>query len=177
MEQGVTLEKLDRLTLSAPPIIPRLVKRPMTEKMTANYARLCFPYLAPIVLMRGTVGLDDFTEIDLHNPDILATSQKIKIETNHITDPAEFVPQSMIARLKNGDEKIATIDKIFGSPSDPLTREQHIIKFRNCVTFGFKGSTLSDVNADYISDRLIEITDNLEGSGDCSELFSLASGL
>jgi len=177
MKQGVTFDNLEELTLSAPPIIPRLVDRSIPDNMTANYARLCFPYLAPIVLMRGTVGLDDFTDADLHSPEILSASKKIKIETNHITDPAEFVPQSMTARLKNGKKKIAMIGKLFGSPADPLTREQHIEKFRNCVAFGFKGTALSDVNADSIADRLIELTDNLERSGDCSELYSLASGL
>lgn len=172
MKQGVTLENLEQLTLSAPPIIPRLVDRPIVDNMTANYARLCFPYLAPIVLMRGTVGLGDFGEKDLQSADIQEAAEKIKIETNHITDPAEFVPQSMTARLKNGDEKIAMIGKLFGSPADPLSREQHLEKFRNCVRFG-----LSEVNAQKTANRLIELTDNLERSEDCSELFSLASDL
>lgn len=172
MKQGVTLDNLEELTLSAPPIIPRLVDRPIPENMTANYARLCFPYLAPVVLMRVTIGLNDFTAADLESPVILEASKKIKIETNHITDPAEFVPQSMTARLKNGDEKIAMIGKLFGSPADPLSRQQHIEKFRNCVAFG-----LSEVKAKPAADRLIELTDNLERSEDCSELFSLASGL
>jgi len=172
MKQGVTLDNLEELTLSAPPIIPRLVNRPIAENMTANYARLCFPYLAPIVLMRGTVGLSDFTRSDLQSEAIRTASKKIKIETNHITDPAEFVPQSMTARLKNGDEKIAMIGKLFGSPADPLSREQHLEKFRNCVAFG-----LSEVKAESPANRLIDLTDNLERSEDCSELFSLASGL
>jgi len=177
MKQGVTFDNLEELTLSAPPIIPRLVERPIPENMTANYARLCFPYLAPIVLMRGTVGLDDFTDADLHSPEILAASKKVKIDINHITDPAEFIPQSMTARLKNGEEKIAMIGKLFGSPADPLSREQHLAKFRNCLAFGFKNSSLSEVNAEEAANRLIELVYNLERSKDCSELFSLASGL
>ncbi|MEP3890251.1 MAG: MmgE/PrpD family protein [Hellea sp.] len=172
MKQGVTLDNLEELTLSAPPIIPRLVDRPIPDNMTANYARLCFPYLAPIVLMRGTIGLNDFTEADLESGAILAASKKIRIETNHITDPAEFVPQSMTARLKNGEKKIAMIGKLFGSPADPLSRQQHIEKFRKCIAFG-----LSEVKAKPAADRLIELTDNLERSEDCSEIFSLASGL
>ncbi len=177
MRQGVTLDNLEELTLSAPPIIPRLVERPIPENMTANYARLCFPYLAAIVLLRGTVTLNDFADADLRSLEILAASKKIKIETNHISDPAKFVPQSMTARLKNGEEKRAKIDKLFGSPADPLSQEQHLTKFRNCVDFGFKNGTLSDVNAKQSADRLIELVDNLERSEDCSELFSLASGL
>ena len=172
MKQGVTLDNLEELMLSAPPIIPRLVDRPIVDDMTANYARLCFPYLAPIVLMRGTVGLDDFSEADLQSPAIREAAKKIKIETNHITDPAEFVPQSMTARLKNGEEKIAMIGKLFGSPADPLSREQHLAKFRRCLAFG-----LSDVKAKTTASRLIELIDNLERSEDCSEMFSLASGL
>ena len=172
MKQGVTLDNLKELTLSAPPIIPRLVDRPIPENMTANYARLCFPYLAPIVLMRGTVGLDDFSEADLQSSQVRSVSKNIKIETNHIMDPAEFVPQSMTARLKNGEEKIAMIGKLFGSPADPLTYKQHIEKFRNCLHFG-----LSEVKAEETANRLIELVNNLEQSGDCSALFSLASGL
>lgn len=177
MKQGVTLDNLEELTLSAPPIIPRLVERPIQDQMSANYARLCFRYLAPIVLLRGTVGLEDFTESDLASQEIHAASEKIKIVTNHITDPAEFVPQSMTARLTNGEEKTAQIESLFGSPADPLSREQHIEKFRKCVAFGLKDSPLSDVNAESIANRLIELTDNLERLADCRELYSLAAGL
>jgi len=177
MKQGLTFDNLDALSLSAPPIIQRLVERPILKNMTANYARLCFPYLAAIVLKRGTVGLDDFTAFDLQNPEFLKVSKKIKIDINHITDPAEFLPQSMITHLKSGKKLTATIEKLFGSPADPLSRDQHIQKFRNCLSFGFKDTALSEVNADILADRLIDLTDNLERSGGCSELFSLASGL
>ena len=172
MEQGVTAENLDTLILSAPPIIPRLVNRPLTDKMTPNYARLCFPYLGAITLIRGTVGLKDFTSENLQDQSIRALAQRISVTTNHITDPAEFVPQSLTAILKNGEERIAKIGKLFGSPADPLTHTQHIQKFRECVAFG-----LSEVKAKPVADRLIALIDNLERSEDCSEIFALASGL
>lgn len=172
MEQGVTLENLDQLTLSAPPIIPRLVDRPMMDNMSPNYARLCFPYLAIVTLMRGSVGLHDFSPQDLTSDKIRLAGQKINIVTNQITDPAEFVPQSAIAKLNNGEEKNAMIGMLFGSPADPLSREQHLEKFRQCVSFG-----LSEVKAKETTNRLIALVDNLERSDDCSELFSLASGL
>jgi len=171
VKQGVTLDNLEELTLSAPPIILRLVDRPIVDNMSANYARLCFPYLAPITLMRGTVGLSDFSPEDLQSADIRAASAKIKIETNHITDPAEFVPQSMTARLTNGEEKIALIGKLFGSPADPLSHEQHLAKFRNCLSFG-----LSEVKAKHVANRLISLVDKLEQLDTCADLFELASG-
>lgn len=171
MKQGVTIDNLVTLTLSAPPIIPRLVSRPIIDDMSANYARLCFPYLAPVVLMRGSVGLQDFSDNDLNSKAIRSASAKIKIETNHVTDPAEFVPQSMTARLKNGEEKIAMIGKLFGSPGDPLSNDQHFGKFRSCLSFG-----LSDVKAKETANRLIALVDNLEKSDNCANIFALASG-
>lgn len=172
LKQGLTADTLDRLTLSAPPIIPRLVDRPMTADMTPNYARLCFPYLGAITVMRGTVTLADFTAQDLSDLAIKALGSKIFVETNHITDPAEFVPQSMTAVLTDGTERIAMIGKLFGSPLDPLSRDQHLAKFRGCLSFG-----LSEVNAKRVGDRLISLIDNLEGSEDCSEIFTLATGI
>ena len=171
-EQGVTPEDLETLTLSAPPIIPRLVDRPITTKMTANYARLCFPYLASIVLMRGRVSLSDFGPADMQNSDVLNLSHKIKIETNRIKDPAAFVPQTVTAVLKSGKVVRVEIDTLFGSPADPLSQTQHIEKFRNCIAFG-----LSEVKAKVTANRLIELVDTLEESDDCGAIFVSASGL
>ncbi|CAM3650876.1 MmgE/PrpD family protein [Litorimonas haliclonae] len=171
-EQGVTAEKLKSLTLTAPPIIPRLVNRPAKVGMSANYARLCFPYLGAITLLRGTVSLNDFTEGDLNNLEILDIASRISVETNNVTDPAEFVPQSVTAALANGDKESAKIDRLFGAPVFPLTQEQHLQKFRDCVAFG-----LRKVNAKVVADGLIETVDNLEQSDNCSELFRLAAGL
>ncbi len=168
--QGLSAENLEALTLSAPPIIPRLVDRPMTDRMSANYARLCFPYLAAITVMRGTVGLADFAPKDLHNPDILALSQKIHMQTNTVTDPAEFIPQSMFAKLNDGRVIEASIDKLFGSPADPLSRLQHLTKFRQCTAFG-----LRDVNAAGTADRLIALIGNIISAPSCRDMFQIAS--
>ncbi len=172
LEQGVTSENVETLTLSGPPIIPRLVNRPAKVGMSANYARLCFPYLAAITLMRGTVGLNDFSEKDLTDPEILDLAARVSVQINHIKNPSEFVPQSVSATLKDGEVKNAIIGKLFGSPAFPLTREQHIEKFRNCVTFG-----LRQVNAEKTADRLIELIDNLERFENCGEIYELAAGL
>ncbi|MBC6411967.1 MAG: MmgE/PrpD family protein, partial [Hyphomonadaceae bacterium] len=140
--------------------------------MTPNYARLCFPYLAAVTLMRGTVSLADFGETDLNDPDILDVASRIRVQTGHVKNPAQFVPQSATAKLINGGRNTAMIDKILGSPADPLSREQHIEKFRTCLAFG-----LSEVNAQGTANRLIDIVDDLERFDDCREIFPLASGI
>ena len=170
-EQGVTLENLEALELSAPPIIERLVGRPMTENMSANYARLCFAYLAPITLMRGSVQLEDFAQSDLENPEIFNHAQKVSVVVNNVTDPAAFTPQKATAKLKNGRIVEANIDVLFGSPEFPLSPEQHFAKFRACISFG-----LSEVNAQTTADGLISMVENLDTLSDCREIYALASG-
>lgn len=172
LEQGVTTDNLEGLELQAPPIIPRLVARSAQKGMTPNYARLCFPYLAAVTLTRGTVGLRDFSRDSLDDPELLSLADRVTVTTNHIEDPAEFVPQTAVAKLKNGEERIALTAKLFGSPADPLTREQHIAKFRDCLAFG-----LSDDKANPVADRLIERVDNLERFDDVRDLFKLAGGV
>jgi len=172
MEQGVTADNLEALELQAPPIIPRLVARPAHTGMSPNYARLCFPYLAALTLTRGTVGLGDFTRESLDDPDLLALAGRVSVSVNHVEDPAEFVPQAATATLKDGTERIAMVGKLFGSPADPLTRDQHISKFRDCVRFG-----LSDDKADAVADGLIARVNTLERFDDIRDLFRLAGGI
>ncbi|MGB3455395.1 MAG: MmgE/PrpD family protein [Litorimonas sp.] len=171
LEQGVTAETLESLELQAPPIIPRLVARPARAGMSPNYARLCFPYLAAVTLRRGTVGLGDFTRESLDDPDLLALAQRVSVTANHVEDPAEFVPQSVRAVLSDGSERLAMTARLFGSPSDPLSREQHLAKFRACVAFG-----LSEDKAKPVADALIARTDHLERFDDVRDLFRLAGG-
>lgn len=168
LEQGVAVDQIASLILSGPPIIPRLVARPMIENMSANYARLCFPYLGAITLLRGTVGLSDFSEEDLSDTEIRVLADKISVTTNHVTDPAEFIPQSVTAKLKSGETVTSNIDKLFGSPADPLSHEQHIEKFRSCLSFG-----LRKVNAQKRADGLIGLTKDLEREVDLSRLWAL----
>ena len=175
--QNVTLGDIKQLTLLAPPIISRLVGRPMIEAMDPNYARLCFAYLAQIALLRGTITLNDFSKRDLGNPDFLQRAKSITIGVNAVTDPAAFIPQQLRAELNSGQIIELEIDKLFGAPDAPLSPEQHLQKFRDCVDFGFNPDGLSQVNAEQAATRLIRAVNELERSANCTDIFAIASGL
>ncbi len=170
-EQGVTPELVERVTLTAPPLIHRLVGRPLVQDMAVNYARLCFQYSGAVALRSGGVGLNDFTETALRDPDTLALGAKIEVVDDGSPDPAAFTPQIAVAHLKDGRTIEARIDALYGSPADPMSHDAHITKFRNCVAFGF-GQERSQ-----IADRLIELTENLEAVTEASVLSRLAAGL
>lgn len=170
-ELGVTASEVETLTLTAPPLIHRLVGRPAMQDMSVNYARLCFQYSGAVALKTGSIGLVDFSEAQLRDPQTLALGARITVIDDGSPDPAAFVPQVATATLKDGRQVEARIDTLYGSPSDPMSHDAHLEKFRTCVAFGF-GENRPDLTR-----RLIELTDTLEALPDVSILSRLAAGM
>lgn len=168
---GVEPDNVEQITLTAPPLIHRLVGRPIQHDMAVNYARLCFQYSGAVALKTGTVGLEDFSESALADPETLALGERIQVIDDGGSNPAAFTPQIAVAKLKDGREVREEINSLYGSPSDPMTRDAHLAKFRSCVTFGF------GEQCPQIEHKLIELTDQLEEVQDVSVLSRLAAGL
>ena len=133
--QGLCAANLETLVYEAPPLIHRLVGRPATESMSPAYARLCFPWLGAVVLMRGTVGLEDFREERLTDHALHNLAQRIRVVANADADPAAFVPAFAEARLTDG--RVCKVDVVaqFGSPHWPLSPAEHLEKARTCLAF------------------------------------------
>ncbi len=135
-EHGLTADKLDSFVYRAPPLIARLVGRRPFAGMTASYARLCLPYLGAVALLRGTVGLEHFGDAALRDPDVLALSERISVENDGSSDASAFVPAVALANRRDGSILRTQVTKQFGSPSWPLSREEHFAKARACLVFG-----------------------------------------
>ena len=134
-EQGVTAGDLVRMVYRAPPLIHRLVGRNAQPAMTPAYARLCFPWLASVVLTRGTVELRDFGEDRRHDPALLALAERVMVEADDNPDPAAFTPATAIATLRDGSVREVRVAAQFGSPAWPLSLAQHLDKARACLAF------------------------------------------
>jgi 2-methylcitrate dehydratase PrpD len=162
-DDGVKAADVERITLTAPPLIHRLVGRPVTGDMQINYARLCFPYIGAVALSRGTVGLSDFTEDALEDLDILRLADGISVEIDEdISDPARFTPQSLTATLTSGKTVTARIDALYGSPADPMTPGDVAAKRAECLAFGF-GEARPDL--DSALSRAVWLAPSLEDAG------------
>jgi 2-methylcitrate dehydratase PrpD len=166
-EHGLTVENLESLTYRAPPLIKRLVGRQVVEGMGPAHARLCFPYLAGVVLTRGAVGLGDFSASSLADRELHAIAAKITVEDDGNPDPAAFTPAVAIARTRDGRELTVEVAAQFGSPAWPLSREQHLEKARSCLAFG----GLEAVHA-----RLATMLEDFENLDDAALAFRLAAG-
>lgn len=168
--QGVRAEDLSEIRLTAPPLIKRLVGRPYAPDMSVNYARLCFAYCGAVALLRGEVGLSDFSRERLDDLAIARLATRICVVDDGGADPAAFTPQRLEARRYNGERIDIIVDSLPGSPAAPLERAAHLEKFRRCMAFGFADEAAPR------ADALIAFVDHLESQDDCSALSRLASG-
>lgn len=135
MARGLRPEMLDRLDYHAPPLIHRLVGRPAHAGMEPGYARLCLPYLAAVTLLRGTVGLGDFSPERLADAQVLALAAKISVIADDNPDAAAFVPARMQAHLTDGASLSETVEAQWGAPAWPLGLDDQTAKGRACLGF------------------------------------------
>lgn len=168
--KGVTASNIEKITLRAPPLIERLVGRPIIDNMSPSYARLCFQFLGAVALLEGNVALSDFGDRKLNESDIVTLGKRIQVISNGSSDHSAFTPQVLTSHLKNGKTIIVDTKALYGSPVNPMSKEDHLKKFRECVGFGFGNSR------DEIATRLNELVENLEEIEDASILSKLANG-
>lgn len=135
-KEGVTAQNLERFEYRAPPLIHRLVGRRPVEGMTVAYARLCFAWLAAVILKRGSIGLDDFQPSRLNDPEILTLAQRIHVIADDNPDYAAFVPALGVAVMADGRRLERAVAQQLGSPEWPLTEAQHLEKAQACLSFG-----------------------------------------
>ncbi|WAC71980.1 MmgE/PrpD family protein [Roseateles sp. SL47] len=136
MDLGLTESQVEQVIYHAPPLIARLVGRAAVADMRPAHARLCFPYLGAVVLQRREVGLEDFTVDRLSDEKTLALAQRLSVRADGHPDPAAFVPALLEVRLVDGRSLHQRVERQFGAPEWPLSRQQHLDKAQACLAFG-----------------------------------------
>ncbi len=161
---GLTAAGVAEAVYRAPPLIHRLVGRRPVPDMAPAWARLCLAWLGAVVLTRGTVGLGDFTAERLSDPALLALSGRIRVEADDNPDPAAFTPATLTVTTTDGRVLSHTVTAQLGSPSQPLTRDQHLAKQAVCLEF-----VGLDENAGAVTDMI----DRFETLTDAAEILPL----
>ncbi|GHD46210.1 2-methylcitrate dehydratase [Thalassobaculum fulvum] len=166
-EHGFAGAEVEAVSASVPPLINHLIGRPPKRGMTQNYARLCGAYASARLLLNGTLGVDDFTEAALNDPETLDLAGRVAIAPNGNPDPNALTPVTVEVRLRSGATVSRSIPVVYGNPAKPLTREAHLAKFR--TNLGFAAGPVPTANAE----TLIAMVDDLETLDDARRLVDL----
>ena len=116
--------QVEAVDVAAPPLIHRLVGRPYKADMSASYARLCLPFLVPLMLRDRIVDPRCFTAQEFANPELLALGQKVSVRIDDNPDHNALAPQSLTISLRDGGKVERTITDNLGSPAAPMSDAQ-----------------------------------------------------
>ncbi len=163
-ENGFTLGDVAAIHLRVPPLINSLVGRPPHVDMAAGVARLCGRFLVPSAILDGTIDVTTFRDERLRDPVLHEAASRVTIEANDNPDPNALDPQTVTIELRNGLVLTRTLTAALGSPDRPLSRNQHLHKFRANMELAGRSDR---------ADRIIALVDELDHLDNVGELFSL----
>lgn len=161
--QPLPVDEIEKIIVRVPPLIMLLVGRPLTESMTASYARLCLKFIGPMMLLKGEIDPRLFPNRAAPSPEIKDLGERFQIELNDITDPNALGPQSMSVIMKDGREFHADCADPYGAPTNPMKRAAREAKVKKCFEVG-----------GYTGDpqKLIDITESLTTLSDIRDMFA-----
>ncbi|MEL0016442.1 MAG: MmgE/PrpD family protein, partial [Rhodospirillales bacterium] len=166
-KHGLNYSDITAVHCKVPSLTQRLIGRPALEAMTPNYARLSGQYVVASALMRGTVNVEDFYAEALNDPKRLELAKKIIIETDANPDPNALAPVNVAIQTDDGSNFQMELEKIYGSPSNPMTHEAHLSKFKS--NFQAARPKLPASQAE----ELIKTIDNIEAVSDMRSVIDL----
>ncbi|MEW4467804.1 MmgE/PrpD family protein [Parasphingorhabdus sp. JC815] len=115
--------------VAAPPLIHRLVGRAYKPDMTPSYARLCLPFLVPLMLRDRIIDPRCFTEKEFANPALVELGRKVVVSIDDNPDHNALAPQKLALHLADGSVIERIINDNLGSPSAPTSPIQTQSKF------------------------------------------------
>lgn len=132
-ESGAALEKIESIEIQ---MYGQGVKgHTHTAVPGVVAAKMSTPYCIGLALVKGSIGIDSFTDEALHDDLILSLSEKVHIEPDD--EMTKWVPDKRAARaivtLADGSTFTYQADYAPGEPELPMTTEDFIEKFTNLV--------------------------------------------
>ncbi|MCC5825075.1 MmgE/PrpD family protein [Alkalimonas sp.] len=166
-QHGFTAETVEHIHITAPPLILRLVDRPVRPDMDSSYAKLCQGYIAACALLHGQVSVTDFDEPALRDPRRLALASRVAMSLSDCTDPNALAPIDVQLRLKDGTELRLFLPAVLGHPERPLSVSQQQQK---CLA-AIASCAVPYSETDW--QQLINAIDHLEQLANSSDLVAL----
>ena len=169
-EHEIDVDAVVRLEARVPSLINHLVGRPVHDNMEISYARLNGQYAAAVMLQRKFIGIHDYTDEAIRNKASIGLAEKVKIIVNDNPDPNALSPVEIDIHMKNGEKFSRRIETVYGNPQKPLSREEHLAKFRRNWEVAKVGLIMEN------AEKMIGAVDNLEKVTDICELIDLVTG-
>jgi len=168
-EHDLTPENVSQINIKVTPYAYKLVGGPFRIGHNPRVnAQFSIQYCVANALLRRSSKLEHFEEPLIRDPNIMDIVQKVYVEADPILDERDETAVEMEVLTKSGDKYRKRIDIAAGFAERPLTREEIMEHFWNCMSYAKKPLPREKI------DKLISLIDQLEGVEDIRSLIPLA---
>ena len=169
-EQGITAQDVERITVSVTPLTFRLGGHPFAigDNPTVN-AQFNIRYCVASALLRGRSTLEEFEPHSVCDPAVMALVDKIHTQADPAIEARGLLAMSMEVVTRDGRLLQKSVDIPRGLAGNPLSREEHMERFWNCVGYAKRDWPRSRI------DSLIATVESLESLADVRDLVPMLS--
>jgi 2-methylcitrate dehydratase PrpD len=135
---------------------------------TLNEANISLPYLVAVAATKRRVSLMDITPEAIKDPLPLQIARKVVPKhDDRFSISNEIGPAMVEIELVNGKSFSKELKVAYGNPKNPITKEDLLYKFRDCVSHSIKPPTDKNV------EQVIEMVARLEEVNDVGRVARL----
>lgn len=152
---NLTPEMVETIHVRAP--AAHLANLMYHNPQTPGQARFSMEYGLALGLVTGAAGLSDYETDNIFRADVRAEMAKVQLEPIDKLE-SEF-PTEVIITLKSGETVMTSVEMPVGSIANPLTDEQLLQKFDNCVNpvlGADQGADLRQMLLDFDGDHSVQ---------------------
>jgi 2-methylcitrate dehydratase PrpD len=117
---GLAPERIERVVAAVPPLVQRLVGRPLGAAPAPGAARLCAGYVGARALIRGTVDPDDFRPAALSDAGTRALARRFEVRADDNPDPNALGPVAVEVTVTGGKRHAIVVEQVVGVVRSPL---------------------------------------------------------
>lgn len=142
LEHGIRFDDVARLEVDVHPDLLCIVR---FHKPTQGFrGKFSIDYVLAAMLLDGRVDMASFTDEYCNAPRMRAALEKVRVNA-HAEWPNDAVSRRkspVTITLNDGRAFTRTVDKVRGSPGNPMTRDELVDKYRGCASRVLYGERL-----------------------------------
>jgi 2-methylcitrate dehydratase PrpD len=130
-------------------------------------AQFSIPYTVSVAVIKGNVGIGDFTPEAIKDSRVLEIAQKVNPIILQELTRREVDPSIVEIKTKDGKRYSMRMDNRKGTPENPMTEEEFADKFRDCLVHGRKRISKQK------TEKIMQLLNNLEDIDDVGKVIRL----
>jgi len=171
-KHSIPADQIEGITANLSKSTKELLCDPLDVKrnpVTTVDAQFSIPWSVAAALVRGRVGVDEFTQEAIKDPSVLAVANRVQPNIDPSLNRMGVAPARLEIKMKDGRSWSFQVDHPYGSPENPMDTNAMAAKFRDCAAHAVKPLTAKNTQ------RLLDLLLNLEDVADVAEIAQMLS--